>query len=494
MKVFFSIVCLCISLLCFSQGVAERAFTEHTVEAGQTLYSISKKYDLTVEQIVADNPGADAGLRVGQKLKIARVKEIASDVEKGTYLVKSGDTYYGISRAYGISVEELKAMNNGMPAGLIPGDTIRVPINGKSVPSVEPSVAQQPDSVFDMVVMLPFYTTSKDSLMGRDIRLREAAVSMYRGIMAAADTLERAGLQARIRVIDVLDNKTAINAVLKKKEMNGVDLVIGPLFKDVVPEVAAWCAANGAHMVVPVQQPNRVLLNAPALSKAVAGSVTQWMVVTRYAHKNFAKDNVVLVDSKILDDRKMIESFKEEWFKITKDSLKKVVVCDDLNNLKIATVLPQGKCIVAVPTSDKKVIAAVFKALGNRTDVEVIGLESWDDMDAITTEMRNKFHVSFPKQTYVDEKDLYVRRWQENYRRKFKTEPIDFAYTGYDVALYFGMALKNYGPTFTEQWSQLRVNTLASDYSFFRTSAGSGFENGAVNIVRTDKYHLHRAN
>ena len=493
MKIIFLVFSICFCLIGWSQpGAVSGVYTEHTVEAGQTLYSISKKYNLTVDQLVSDNPGSDAGLRVGQKLRIPSA--VAPKPSKGTYVVKAGDTFFGISRSYGITVDELKALNNGMPAGLIPGDSIVVPGEKVTVAKTADAVVSQTDDIYDIVVMLPFYTTSKDSLLSRDIRLREAAIHMYRGILAATDSLEAAGFRARVRVIDVLDNKSAIHAILRKKEMNGVDLVIGPLFKDVVPEVAAWCAANGAHLVVPVQQPNRVLLNAPAMSKAVSGSVTQWMSIARYAQKNFAKENVVLVDSKILDDRKLVESFKEEWFKLTRDSLRKVVVCDDLSNLKLAQLLPTGKCLVAVPTGDKKVIAAVFKALGTRSDVDVIGTESWDDMEAIGTEMRNKFHVTFPKEKFADANNEAVARWQENYRKKFKSEPIDFSYTGYDVALYFGSALMQYGPGFTEHWKSIKANTVAGNYDFFRTAAGSGFENAAVNIIRTDNYQLTRVN
>jgi LysM repeat protein/ABC-type branched-subunit amino acid transport system substrate-binding protein len=492
MKILFVVFSICFCLIGWSQPTVSGAFIEHTVEAGQTLYSISKKYNLSIDQIVSENPGADAGLRVGQKLRIPQ--ESAVRTGKGFYVVKVGDTFYGISRSYGITVDELKALNNGMPAGLIPGDSIVVPGEKTTVAVTAVAPVSQTDGIYDIVVMLPFYTTTKDSLLSRDIRLREAAVHMYRGILAAADSLEVHGCRARIRVIDVLDNKSTIHSILKKKEMNGVDLVIGPLFKDVAPEVAAWCAANGAHMVVPVQQPNRLLLNAPAMSKAVAGSVTQWMSIARYAQKNFGKENVVLVDSKILDDRKLVESFKEEWVKLTRDSLRKVVVCDDLNNLKLAQMLPAGKCVVAVPSNDKKVIAAVFKALGTRTDVDVVGLESWDDMEAISSDTRNKFHVTFPKEKFADPNNDAVRRWQENYRKKFKSEPIDFSYTGYDVALYFGSALMQYGPAFPEHWKEVRANTIAGSYDFFRTATGSGFENASVNIIRTDNYQLTRVN
>jgi hypothetical protein len=115
-------------------------------------------------------------------------------------------------------------------------------------------------------------------------------------------------------------------------------------------------------------------------------------------------------------------------------------------------------------------------------------------MDAISTDMRNKFHVTFPKEKFADPNNDAVRRWQENYRKKFKSEPIDFSYTGYDVALYFGSALMQYGPTFPEHWREIKANTIAGSYDFFRTAAGSGFENAAVNIIRTDNYQLTRVN
>jgi LysM repeat protein/ABC-type branched-subunit amino acid transport system substrate-binding protein len=493
MKFTFLLISLFLGLVCWSQPATNNgAYFEHTVESGQTLYGISKKYNVSIDQIVSINPGVDSGLRLGQ---VIRIPHIASAPSKGDkYVVKSGDTIFGIARAHGITAEQLMEMNQGIMSGLVAGDSLIVPtlqIAGERSISAD---NHNSTHTYDVVVMLPFYTTTKDSLMSRDIRLRDAATAMYRGIMMACDSLESAGLKAKFHIIDVVDDKASIQSVLKSKEMKGADLVIGPLFKDLVPDVAAWCATNNAHMVIPVQQPNRVLLNAPALSKSVPGSVTQWMSITRYAHKNFSKENVVLIDSKIIDDRKVVEAFKEEWVKLTKDSLRKVVVCDDLNNLKIAQLLPAGKCVVAAPTNDKKVIAAIWKALGNRTDVDVIGMEAWDDMDAISTEMRNKFHVTYPKPTFVDEEDEVVLKWKDAYRKRYKSDPIDFSYVGYDVALYFGWNLLKFGKVDLQASRNTGVNTLSGKFEFFRTTSDSGFENAAVNIIRTDNYQLHRAN
>jgi hypothetical protein len=100
--------------------------------------------------------------------------------------------------------------------------------------------------------------------------------------------------------------------------------------------------------------------------------------------------------------------------------------------------------------------------------------------------------VSFPKQIFPDPNQPIGTRWKEGYRRKYKTEPIDFSYTGYDVTLYFGSALMTYGSNFPSRFSEVKANTIGSEFRFFRTSAGSGFENASINIVRTDNYQLHK--
>ncbi|MCB8995238.1 MAG: LysM peptidoglycan-binding domain-containing protein [Bacteroidales bacterium] len=92
----------------------------HVVKAGQTLYSISKAYNVSENQIVKDNPGADKGLQIGQMLKISAkpgpepVKLIVAQPQDTTYLqhvVKQGETMYSIARAYNMTVSDLQDLN-----------------------------------------------------------------------------------------------------------------------------------------------------------------------------------------------------------------------------------------------------------------------------------------------------------------------------------------------------------------------------------------------
>lgn len=82
----------------------------YIVQKGDSLWSVARKYGLTVDKLKQLNNLSSNMLSVGQKLL---VKDTSSSEEVGVYYtVKSGDTLYGIAKQYGLTVDELKAMNN----------------------------------------------------------------------------------------------------------------------------------------------------------------------------------------------------------------------------------------------------------------------------------------------------------------------------------------------------------------------------------------------
>lgn len=90
-----------------------KVFIVHQVDAGETLYAISKRYGVTVEQIVAQNPAADAGLEIEQILKVPYIPRTAKPVVQGRkHIVTEKETLFSISRLYGVTVDDLKKWNN----------------------------------------------------------------------------------------------------------------------------------------------------------------------------------------------------------------------------------------------------------------------------------------------------------------------------------------------------------------------------------------------
>lgn len=125
----------------------------HHVEAGQTLYSISKTYNVSIDEITRLNPEVTDGLKAEMVIGIPVVEESevveqqlndvehpqvapirpstshenAEPVSDGTYVVQSGEDLYDIAKKFGIDVSEFKAVNPGLGNYPIAGTTIMVP-------------------------------------------------------------------------------------------------------------------------------------------------------------------------------------------------------------------------------------------------------------------------------------------------------------------------------------------------------------------------------
>ncbi|WP_405570652.1 LysM peptidoglycan-binding domain-containing protein [Winogradskyella sp. Asnod2-B02-A] len=90
----------------------------HIVQKGNTLFSISKEYDLSVKDLKQIN-GLDTNvIKVGQKLRVKNFKTSTEDSEQQVYVVKNGDNLYRIALKNGTSVNEIKRLN-GLSSNLI---------------------------------------------------------------------------------------------------------------------------------------------------------------------------------------------------------------------------------------------------------------------------------------------------------------------------------------------------------------------------------------
>ena len=128
----------------------------YKVVSGDTLYGISKKFNMTVDDIKNLNGLTSNNLSVGQLLKV-RVPgqtgtpqpSIPSPVQSSTatYRVVSGDTLFGIARKFSMTVDELKALNGLVSNNLSVGQMLKVRGQGSGTtppPPVTPPVTTPP--------------------------------------------------------------------------------------------------------------------------------------------------------------------------------------------------------------------------------------------------------------------------------------------------------------------------------------------------------------
>lgn len=133
----------------------------HTVEPGETLFSVSRRYSVTIAEIQQWNDLESTNLSLGQELTIFRpddstsieepqlteaeipveeresiIRESEGDAPNTYYIVRSGDSLFRIANQHGLSVDELKQLNNLETDMLRVGQRLTVPSERSSAPSV----------------------------------------------------------------------------------------------------------------------------------------------------------------------------------------------------------------------------------------------------------------------------------------------------------------------------------------------------------------------
>ena len=95
------------------ETVNGQTFVVHLVGEKETLFGLSKRYGVTVARILEFNPTADGGIEAGQLLKVPYVPKGRVQTAQGTlHKVQPKETLFSISRMYGVTIDEIKTWNN----------------------------------------------------------------------------------------------------------------------------------------------------------------------------------------------------------------------------------------------------------------------------------------------------------------------------------------------------------------------------------------------
>ena len=107
---------------------AQATDDEYVVKKGDTLYSIARKYNTSVDNLKSINNITTDSLAIGQIIKLPSTSSTAGD----TYIVKKGDSLYSIARTYNTSVDKLKEINNLTSNALAIGQVLKLPSSNAS--------------------------------------------------------------------------------------------------------------------------------------------------------------------------------------------------------------------------------------------------------------------------------------------------------------------------------------------------------------------------
>jgi len=513
--------------------VMDGNFITHEVQKKQTLYSISKLYKVNQNEIIAANPDIEKGLKEGQTIKIpvkklkaeTEVKELPNKTNRRTHVVKKDETLYSLSKKYKVTVDEIKKENNGLPQGLREGETIYIPLT-EPVTIIENSALELPSNlledtaliiikkpVYHIGLLLPFYLDENAEMVQNREALEERkiypksqfAIEFYNGFMTALDSLYSDSCKFKVFVYDTKGKDTArIKMLLQKPIFKEFDLIVGPLYYDNFDLVAAYGKENKIPVVTPVKQNNKILLGNPYVFKAIPSKTAIIEPVAKLLVDSFKTDNLIAVSYKKAKENPLvdlcIEAYNKELLQQADtsvySSIKKIEVTTSIADI-VAQLKPVKNNVIFIPTTNQTDITGLLGYLIttlNKRDykdykITLIGLEEWMKYENIDLDYYQRLNVHFCSAQYVNDNDSLANVFIENYINLKDVYPTNNTLLGYDLAYYFGAYFNKYGANMVSHY--LTPYTGKSiQLNFFKTGIESGYENKQMSLLRFYDYTL----
>lgn len=133
------------------EKVGGKTFVLHKVTQGETLFSISRRYKASVGDIQNANEALKQGLKTGQTIRVPYITEASAPAGASIHKVAPGETLFSISKKYGVSVDSLKQWNKLMGNDLSVGQALMVKetapaanVTQASTPAVVPATTSAP--------------------------------------------------------------------------------------------------------------------------------------------------------------------------------------------------------------------------------------------------------------------------------------------------------------------------------------------------------------
>ena len=526
----------------------------HTVEQGQTLFFLSQTYNVDQDEIIQLNPGVQEGLQTGQVVKIPsrkiHVPREGFPAEDDSYIhhkVERGETLYSLSRKYEVPVRAIRKANDKLIWGLKYGEYIRIPrdveedVEEIEIPDLPvDEIVKEPwpsdlhdeetiidaeciqfdyrdfDRPFKVALLLPLFidrnypvelpdTIDKDqaALLYPDnvLSVNELYhgtipfLEFYEGALLAVDSLVRTGLSVNLSVYDTERNPQKVRDIIWQPEFRNNDLVIGPVYPENMRIVADWAKHYRVNIVSPLTSRSEFLSGNPYLFQVTPSASVELEQASIFI-TNFPSSNFVLLHKGDLFERDMVESFKNNIFRHFSygsefDNLvfKEVIYRDATTKIEQSLVSGE-KNIVIIPSSDQAFVSDVLmrlNILSRSYDITIFGLNDWQRFPNIEVEYLHNMELHFASPFFIDYDDPNVRKFLGRFREKYNTEPSHYGFQGYDIMFYFLQAMKNFGPDFRDCLPVMRTELLHSDYLFRKSDYRNGLENNGISIVKYGK-------
>ncbi len=122
--------------------------------------------------------------------------------------------------------------------------------------------------------------------------------------------------------------------------------------------------------------------------------------------------------------------------------------------------------------------------------VQLVGIPNWQEYSGMDYELLNNLNAHVLSAGHVNYKNYNVNQFVRDYRKKFITDPGDYAFKSFDVFWYFLNAMKNFGKDFYDCLPYFKPANIQTDFDFIKRNQNDGFENKAWKFLKYNRYRL----
>ena len=522
------------------KDIQKTEYIIHKVQKKQTLFAISRIYNVSQEEIVTANPEAANGVKMGDELRIPQKSKEESDTRKSKketkeekqkkdsaneterrdenitkkpeqkpdktsnnpnlhigndgnfifYQVQPGETLYSISKRYNTTVDEIIKYNPEVANSLQTGTKLKIPFYSQNTESSTSNTASSTKNTekrgkketYKIAYLLPFMLDEK----GQDATVRKF-LDFYMGSLLAIKNAQNSSTNYDVYTYDTEKSETKIYSIINLPEMRKMDLIIGPAYSAQTPILTDFAKRREIYTVVPFSSNVENIEDNPYIFQFNPDKELQSHFIVNELKKDFQDANIIIAN---IDNNQTSE--EEDFFNIISNKLYrsnieyvKVAKADLVNN-KIDYFLVKGKKnIVIFNTYDYAEVEsnlAYLYDINQKYDVAVIGQYAWK------AENGKK-----PKMYYVapfkdDEQRLanatqYESEFTQYYGKLRGEKNPRYDMIGYDITNYFLSLINENKLEVEETTRNLKGEGIQSDMFFRRVNKNGGFMNQKLFLI-----------
>lgn len=428
---------------------------KHVIQAGETKFAISKKYNITVAELEALNPSIfnEDTLSVGQVLKVP-VKPVTEpevkDEENFTfYTVKPREGFYRLEVMFNLTEEEIVKLNPHTKDGLKEGMVIKIPKTTSS-PSTPSETVSLPSRSINLeytltnfktknvVLFLPFQLDriQLDSIKNNESQLASnatmrLAVDFYAGALIALDFAKQRGVSVNLHVFDSQEMEGGVQALFRRKNIQNVDVVIGPLRQTLVERTASELSSQNIPVISPLS--NRQGKMYSNFIQSIPQSINLENRMMSYLKTNHNGQNIVLItdNANAAKQRRLQEVFPGLVVIKPRDG-------NFFRNEDIASKInKEGDNWVILESSNVTMVSSAVGILNSVRRSRDIRLFTLNKNDAFDFREVSNIHLSNLEFTYPSWNKIYNYNdeiaFVKAYKEKYGVLPNRFSVRGYDI-------------------------------------------------------------